>query len=224
MNPVAFSCLLLLALSLSTLGHPAHAQASRAPSPSGPATQASTPEVVADEFHRAFQSMAWRALVQRIHPDGLAYLRLAVDILVEIDPGSWVVGTLLSDVGPADYGDLPDHEVVVRVLQGVQTQAPGLLSSLVSRRTRVLGTVPEGESGHVVYRTLALVAGAEARTEVMTLRRHEGRWRVAEAPDLQVLHTAIRGIPIPPAPVPHSGASPPAAGDLATGALASRGR
>jgi hypothetical protein len=66
----------------------------------------------------------------------------------------------------------------------------------VTRRSEILGVVAEGEVRHVVYRIIALVQGAEPRIEVMTLRPHEGRWRVVDADDLRVLHTAIRGLPI----------------------------
>lgn len=155
------------------------------------------PQVVADEFHRGFQSMAWEGLVQRIHPEALAHLRYAADILVQIDTTGYALETLLGGVDAADYAGLPDGEVVVRVLRGVQRDVPGLLSSLVSRRTEILGVVPEGEDRHVVYRVVALVQGAEPQVRVMTLSAVAGRWRVREADDIRVLHTAIRGIPIP---------------------------
>ena len=155
------------------------------------------PEVVADEFQRGFQSMAWAGLVQRIHPEGLEFIRLAVDILVDVDDTGYVLETLLGGTPAEAYATLPDDEIVRRVLGGVQREAPGLLSSLVSRRSEILGVVTEGEQRHVVYRIVQLVAGAEPRMEVMTLRRHDGAWRVAEADDIQVLHTALRGIPIP---------------------------
>jgi len=155
------------------------------------------PDTVAAEFNRGFQSMAWPGLVQRIHPDGLADLRLAADILVRADTTGYVRSTLLGGVTADEYDDLPDDEVVRRLLAGIQEEVPGLLSSLVSRRTRILGTIVEGDDRHVVYRIQALVTGSEPEIRVMTLRRHDGRWRVAEAEDLRVLHTAIRGIPVP---------------------------
>lgn len=158
---------------------------------------AARPEQVAEEFNRGFQSMAWAGLVQRIHPEGLANLRIAVDILVRSDTTGYVLGTLLGGTPAADYEGLPDDEAVRRVLAGVQREVPGLLSSLVTRRTRVLGVVAEGEDRHVVYRVVALVQGAEPRVQVMTLTRDQGRWRVRDAEDLRVLHTAIRGIPVP---------------------------
>lgn len=156
-----------------------------------------SPVTVADEFNRGFQSMAWEGLVQRIHPRGLADLRLASDILVAADSSGYVLESLLGDLDPESYATLADDEAVVLMLTGIQAEVPGLLSSLVSRRTETLGAVSEGELRHVVYRIQALVSGSVPETRVMTLERFQGRWTVVDAADLRVLHTAIRGIPIP---------------------------
>lgn len=181
----------LAVASVLSLGPmPARAQA--------PEYEPGTPEAVADEFNRGFQTMSWAGLVQRIHPDALADLRLATDILVRTDSSGYVLERLLGDVGPARYGELDDDEVVRRLLAGIQSEVPGLLSSLVSRRTAVLGSVPEEGRRHVVYRIQAQVSGSVPETRVMTLERVDDRWAVSDAEDLRVLRTAIRGIPIPP--------------------------
>ena len=164
------------------------------------AQSASPPADVARDFNRGFQSMAWSQLVLRVHPQGLAYLRVAVDILVRSDTSGYVLDTLLGGVPAASYEGLSVAEAVERILAGVQREVPGLLSSLVSRRTEVLGVVPEAQDRHVVYRVRALLQGAEPRIRVMTLSAVEGAWRVRDAEDLRVLHTAIRGIPIPGIP------------------------
>lgn len=161
-----------------------------------PDASAPEPAVVADEFHRGFQSMAWDGLVQRIHPEALAHLRIAVDILAQVDTSGYVFETLLGGIDPEAYPAAADAEVAIRILGGVQREAPGLLSSLVTRRSEVIGVVEDGEDRHAVYRVVALVQGAEPRIAVMTLRAHQGRWRVVDAEDLRVLHTAIRGLPI----------------------------
>ncbi|HSG46298.1 MAG TPA: hypothetical protein VLA43_00660 [Longimicrobiales bacterium] len=168
----------------------------------GGSEPADPPEVVAEEFNRGFQSMAWAGLVQRLHPEALAHLRYAADILVQVDTTGYVLGTFLEGAHRDDYPRIPDDEVVRRVLAAAQTEAPGLLSSLVSRRTEVLGVVPEGQDRHVVYRIVALVQGARPQVRVMTLSQVGGRWRVRAAEDIEVLHTAIRGIPIPRIRIP----------------------
>lgn len=186
----ALPLLILLAFTPA----PSQGQANDA---SGPEGQPRSPETVADDFNRGFQSMAWAGLVQRIHPRGLADLRLASDILVASDSSGYVLESLLGDLDREGYGALPDDEVVLLMLTGIQAEVPGLLSSLVSRRTETLGAVSEGELRHVVYRVQAQVSGSMPETRVMTLERSQGRWKVVDAADLRVLHTAIRGIPVP---------------------------
>ena len=75
---------------------------------------APSPETVAEEFRRGFQSMAWAGLVQRIHPEGLAYIRISVDILVQVDTTGYVLDRLLGGTAPTEYEGLPDGEVVRR--------------------------------------------------------------------------------------------------------------
>lgn len=154
---------------------------------------------VADEFQRGFQSMAWAELVERMHPDAVAHVRLAVDIVVDADTTGWALEQLAGGVSDrAAYARLDDDEVFLRAMRAVQLQVPGLLSSLVSRRSEVVGTVPEGpDMAHVVYRMLSLVQGAVPRITVMTLVRTDDGWKVRAAEELDVLHTALRGIPRP---------------------------
>lgn len=155
------------------------------------------PLEVAREFNDGFQTMAWAGVVQRIHPEALAYIREGVEILLRVDTTGFVLDRLLGGTAPDEWAGLDDAEAVRRALAGVQREAPGLLSSLTTRRTDELGVVVEGEDRHVVYRVRSLLQGAVPRVEVMTLTRWEGAWRVREADDIRVLHTAIRGIPIP---------------------------
>jgi hypothetical protein len=183
-----------LILLLAFIPSPGQGQSNGNPSQQQEGPSAVT---VADEFNRGFQSMAWAGLVQRIHPRGLADLRLASDILVAADSSGYVLESLLGGLDRGSYAALPDDEAVLRMLTGIQAEVPGLLSSLVSRRTETLGAVPEGERRHVVYRTQAQVSGSVPENRVMTLERVDGRWKVVDAQDLRVLHTAIRGIPIP---------------------------
>lgn len=159
----------------------------------------SPPEQVADEFQRGFQSMAWAGLAQRVHPGALAYIRLAVRIVLDTDSTGWALEHLLGGIPDrAAYERLDDEEVFRRIMAGVQAQSPGLLSSLVSRRSHVLGTVMEGgDTAHVVYRIVSLVQGAEPEVKVMTLLRTNAGWKVHDADEIRVLHTAVRGFPIP---------------------------
>jgi hypothetical protein len=160
---------------------------------------ASAPTRVADEFHRSFQSMVWEGLAERLHPDALAYLRLSVEITVDADSSGWALEKLLGGVPDrAAFDALSDAAVLVRVMSGVEREVPGLFSSLVSRRSEILGQVDEGpDTAHVVYRIVTLAQGAEPRVRALTLTRVGERWLVRFAEEIDVLHTALRRIPIP---------------------------
>lgn len=180
---------LLLYVLVVTASLPAPRAAAQAPDPSPPAE-------VADEYQRAFQSRVWDGLVQRLHPEALAYVRLAVDVTVQADTTGWALKNLGG--GAPDrtaYAARSDSRVVVDVMRWVETNAPGLLSSLVNRRSEVLGVVEESEdTAHAVYRIVQLVSGAEPEVLVLTLERTGRGWQVRDAPEIGTLHTAIRGL------------------------------
>jgi hypothetical protein len=157
------------------------------------------PAEIAEEFHRGFQSMAWDGVARRMHPDALAEVRAAVDIVVEADSTGWALRHLAGGVTDrAAYRALADIEVFRRAMAGVQAEVPGLLSSLVSRRSQILGSVAEGsDTVHVVYRIVGLVHGSQPRVRALTTVRTPDGWRVRYAEEADVLHTALRGVPIP---------------------------
>ena len=71
------------------------------------------------------------------------------------------------------------------------------------RPTRILGAVPEGGGrAHVVYRVEPGIEGETSVVRVMTLAPVEGApegWAVLRSDELDVMRTAIHGIPVGPA-------------------------
>lgn len=184
---VVLVLLLPLPLVLSTANPVVARQSNEAP-------PTASPETVVRDFNRAFQSAAWDGLAQRIHPEGLDYLRLSVDILVEYDRTGYFLDAMIGEATSEALAALDDDEVVVRAMRWIESSAPGLLSSLSGRRTEVVGTVEERDDRHVVYRTTQLAQGAAPELRVVTLGRHDGRWKVRTGRDLTFLHTALRGL------------------------------
>ena len=129
-----------------------------------------------------------------------------MDILVEYDESGWFLRELANEETLDAYRAVSDPEIVLRALRWIHGHAPGLLSSWSGRATEVLGVVAEGEDRHVLYRTIQLVQGAEPELRVLTATRVGEMWRVRAGQDLRTLHSAIRGIPLPP---PGSGISVP---------------
>lgn len=153
---------------------------------------------MAAEYFRGFQSMAWDGLAQRIHPEALAYLRLAIDIAVEADTTGWALANLGNATLREEYDQRSDSRVFADAMRWVQANAPGLLSSMVSRTVDPIGIVMEGpDTAHAVYRVTTIAYGAEPEAKVATLQRTDAGWKVREASEIRVLHTALRRIPIP---------------------------
>lgn len=165
----------------------------RAPADPSPAAE------VAEEFQWGFQSMAWEGLAQRIHPDALAYVRFAAEVVIAADTTGWALANLGAGASDLDtWRARDDARVFVELMEWMQTNSPGLLSSLASRRSAVLGVVQEGEdTAHAVYRMTMLVDGAQPEVLVMTLLRTDRGWKVREAPEFRTLNTVLRGTPIP---------------------------
>lgn len=182
----AFAVVLALALAMANAA-PAAAQVDDSP-----------PETVAAEYLRGFQAAAWEGLAQRLHPEALEYLRVAIDIQVEADTTGWALANLGNAPDRADYDARSDTRVFVDVMGWTQDNARGLLSSLVSREAEFIGLVMEGaDAAHAVYRVTTIAYGAEPAVQVATLLRTENGWKVREAPELRTLHTALRRVPIP---------------------------
>ena len=159
---------------------------------------ASPPDTVAAEYFRGFQSMAWDGLAQRIHPEALAYLRLAIDITIDADTTGWSLANLGDATSRDDYDARSDARVFADAMRWVQANAPGLLSSMVSRTVDPIGVVMEGPgTAHAVYRVTTIAYGAEPEAKVATLQRTADGWKVREASEIRVLHTALRRIPVP---------------------------
>lgn len=158
----------------------------------------SPPDTVAAEYFRGFQSMAWDGLAQRIHDEALAYLRLAIDITIDADTTGWSLANLGNATQRDEYDQRSDARVFADAMRWVQENAPGLLSSMVSRSVEAIGVVMEGpDTAHAVYRVTTLAYGAEPEAKVATLQRTEAGWKVREASEIRVLHTALRRIPVP---------------------------
>jgi hypothetical protein len=158
----------------------------------------SPPDTVAAEYFRGFQSMAWDGLAQRLHPEALAYLRLAIDIQIDADTSGWSLANLGNSPTRDEYDQRSDARVFADAMRWVQANAAGLLSSMVSRSVEAIGIVTEGpDAAHAVYRVTTLAYGAEPVAQVASLLRTDEGWKVREASEIRVLHTALRRLPVP---------------------------
>ncbi len=203
------------------------AAAVAAAAPAGGAAQGVTrpPEVVAQEFLDGFRGLAWRATAQRVDADALADFRAVVTMMTEIPRGRVFSEMLLGGADSAAYAAMDDPAVFAQVVGALFQRMPGLLHAMAVKQVEVVGAVRDasGDTAWAVYRSLAGLSGAETEMRVMTLVRRGGRWGVRSAPEIDVLLTAMRGIPLRPPPDSVGGAAPPGPSHPRPGRDASRG-
>lgn len=171
------------------LGAPSGLAAQEAPEPAA---------AVAQEFLDGFRASAWRATAQRMDEEALERFRGVVTMMTRIPRGDAFRDALLGGADSAAYAAMDDERVFAEAAAGVFTRMPGLLHALAVKDVEVVGSLRDasGDTAWAVYRSLADLSGAETEMRVMTLVRREGRWGVSRAPEIDVLLTALRGLPL----------------------------
>jgi len=154
-----------------------------------------SPDSVAHEFQNALRALAWRAALQRLHPEALEAFHGRISIMVETDTTGGPVDNLYPQGGRELFRSRSPGEIFLRVLQVIQDEAPGLIHALVVRDVDMVGSVLEPpDLAHVVYRSLADLSGARPELRLMTMKRQGNVWRVLDSQELDVLVEAFRGI------------------------------
>ncbi len=163
-----------------------------------PATiAAQSPEDTAREYLDALRRLRWDEVASQLHTGVLAEFHLISRQLVENRAGDSIL-IQLYDASREEWNGWTSREVFRHSMRGMTRYARGLVESLVMTDVRILGTVPEGDTiRHVVYREVTDHMGTVIEGVLtVSLVLEQGRWRVRENAELDVLKTALRGIPI----------------------------
>ena len=166
------------------------------------------PEAVAERFFHGLGRLQWTGIVDLLHPDALADVDLVANQLVGSLRGDSILIQLYGATREEFLG-WSDRETFLRTMTGMVAYARGLMESQVTTDVDILGTVMEGDTlAHVVYRERTDHMGTEIEeVSATTLRRAGGRWLIWRNPELEVLETAFRGLPIGRVPPPPPGGS-----------------
>lgn len=160
-----------------------------------PVASPPAPDSVAREFQSALRAMAWRAVVQRLHPEALSAFHERVSILVESDTTRDPLEALYPDGGLEAYRARSPRDVFLRAMEVLTQLGPGLVHALVFRDVEILGSVSEPpDLAHVVYRSQEHLSGAVPELRVMTMKEVGESWKVLESPEVEVIFQAFRGV------------------------------
>ncbi len=154
-----------------------------------------TPEATAEHFLRSIRLIRWHTVAQFMHPVTLDRFHQTVTMMADAD-SSGAVREYFTQTDSAEYAALDRATVFDRAVGTMIDDLPGLMHAIYDRDDEVIGQVLE-ESGeaHVVYRTTARISGAVSEVKLLQLIRIQDGWRVFWSDELEVLETALRGVP-----------------------------
>lgn len=151
--------------------------------------QSEAPDAVAKRAAEATSRADWKAFAELMHPAALADFRRMFREIVALEGAAELRKTFFGIETVAEFDALTDAGTFEALMKGLAANVPGVAEALGSLSMEVVGVLPEGEElAHVVYRTGASIENLTmSKTAVMTLRRHDGQWRM-------LLNGAIEGL------------------------------
>lgn len=183
-NPI-FLHAILFVLSLA-----AFAQAADSPAPS-------SPESVAESYLQALKAGQYLPAAELMHPEALEKFRAMVLPVVEESAGGDQTESLLPLFrGASNIAALKKFspaEFFAAFLGAITDANPGMKEALASGSLTMIGSVPEGDTIHVVCRTAGTVEGITfSKMEVVSLKRSTGSWRVLLSGEMEGIVQALR--------------------------------
>lgn len=151
--------------------------------------QSETPDAVAKRAADATGRADWKAFAELMHPAALADFRRMFREVVALEGAAELRKSFFGVETLAEFDALTDAGTFEVLMKGLATNVPGMAEALGSLSMEIVGVLPEGEElAHVVYRSGASFDDLTiSKTAVMTLRRHDGQWRM-------LLNGAIEGL------------------------------
>ncbi|HVR97497.1 MAG TPA: hypothetical protein VMW27_12840 [Thermoanaerobaculia bacterium] len=188
MKRAALCACLCLLLTTSVLAQTAE--------PAKPASAAS-PETVVQSYLDLMKKGQYNEMAAAMHPEALEKFRSMLLSVAEEMPGATEPGGMLSlfkGVSSAEaLKKLSPVEFFASFFAGMSELNPVMKELLASIQSKALGSVKEGDTVHVVCRTTAGFSGASMdKMEVVSVKQHQGQWKVLLSGDIQNMAQAIR--------------------------------
>ncbi|HYJ81030.1 MAG TPA: hypothetical protein VEW03_15565 [Longimicrobiaceae bacterium] len=159
------------------------------------AAQDDGPEQVAQRYFATMRAGDWRANAALMHPQALESFKAG---FVRLAAPSEAAGALEAVFGVRNVAELqavPAAELYERFMRKSVSESSGMQELFDTAEFQVVGHVAEGEeTAHVVYRLRAVTEGMEVtRLAVITLRRHQGAWKVVLTGEVAGFPSVIAG-------------------------------
>lgn len=155
---------------------------------------AETPEQVVERYHVEFGTRRWLALSDYLHPEDLSRFKKTFLSLFS-ESNAKTRQSLEEMYGPGvtlkSLAEGPDSVFLEPILVMLNQRLDSAKLRVTSQQ--VLGTVPDGEFCHVVYRWKSETSQLQqSQVEVRTLRKYQDTWRFTLPVNLENAIPAIR--------------------------------
>jgi hypothetical protein len=142
--------------------------------------QEETPEQVAKTSMEFTVKGDWASFARLMHPEALAAARGMFRPIFDADKSGQFGEAFFGVKTPAEFDALSDVAAFEALMTNLTKNIPLFTDVLKSAEFSIVGSVAEGtELVHVVYRTGAKAEGLTiSKLSVVSLRRHQGRWRL----------------------------------------------
>ena len=123
-----------------------------------------------------------------MHPEALEEFSRLFKALAATDETGEVSQLFFDGASSSSIDDLPPTAVFASVMGGLVNVNPGMNAIFASADAKVLGSVPEGELRHVVYRLSMSVEGVDIRkVAVLTAKPYGESWRALLTAEMEGL-------------------------------------
>lgn len=147
-------------------------------------------------FEKLFDTMRkndWAACSRMMHPDALAEFHRFFASLAEADESGEMARDFLGVQKPQDVITLTPSDMFERVMRGVSAMDPVMSEILSTSTATILGTVPEGDVVHVVYRVRMGTEGARvSKIAVAPFKPRGDEWRALLTGEMEGMIQALR--------------------------------
>jgi len=163
---------------------------------SGPAQAQMDPGPVAafDAYMVTMQTSDWEGSAALMHPDALAEMHEAFVGLARVDTSGEVAQVFFGLETAEQVEALTPPQVFASLMEGMVALKPGMDQMFRDSTYQVIGTVPEGDVVHVLYRLeMHSNGGRISKLAVSPFRQHDGEWMALLTGELEGLLQALKG-------------------------------
>ena len=152
------------------------------------------PEAAFKTFVEAARENDWAACSQMMHPEALAEFHRAFTSIARSDESGEVARMFFGVESGEDVVKLSPSSSFERVMQAIIAMYPGTEEIFGTSETTILGSVPEGEVIHIVYRVyMEIEGGSVSKIAVASFKRDGDQWRALLTGDMEGMIQAFQG-------------------------------